>query len=450
MGNIVTKFGGSSLANAKQFEKVRNIINMDSRRVFVVPSAPGRRFKGDEKVTDLFYQFHRQQKEGKYGESVFVVIRERFCEIAQQLGLSLDISPYLDKVQLDIVNGASVDYCASRGEYLNGLLLASYLGYPFIDAKEAVFFRADGSFDEEQTNRILRKKLKDVKCAVIPGFYGSLPDGSIKTFSRGGSDITGAIVARAAEAEVYENWTDVSGFLMADPRIVGNAQSISHITYQEMHELSRAGATVLHEESVFPVSRAGIPTNIRNTNHPEHPGTMITCTGVQRENYAIFAGVAGKKGFSLLLAEKDDPDNSEDLVRGVFRAVSDCGFRFEYLPSGINNVCLLMNTGDIQLAYERLTKQIASIETPHTLTIHDNIALIVLVGYGVVHNHKTIARIYDVLRENGIGIYMLNQGSSELSTWVGVDEKNLESSIRAIYGEFVNYCPHPDFSLRTE
>lgn len=450
MGNIVTKFGGSSLADAKQFEKVRNIINMDSRRIFVVPSAPGRRFNGDDKVTDLLYQFYRLQKEGQDGESVFAVIRERYCEISEQLGLSLDITSHLDKVHEDIMTGASVDYCASRGEYLNGLLLASYLGYPFIDPKEALFFRADGSFDEEKTNDILSKKLKDVKRAVIPGFYGSLPDGSIKTFSRGGSDITGAIVARAAEAEVYENWTDVSGFLMADPRIVGNAQSISHITYQEMHELSRAGATVLHEDCVFPVSRAGIPTNIRNTNHPEHPGTMITCTAVQRENYAIFAGVAGKKGFSLLLAEKDVPDNSEALIRGVFRAVSECGLRFEYLPSGINNVCLMMNTGDLQLAYERLTKKIISIETPHTLTIHNNIALIVLVGYGVVHNHKTIARIYDVLRKNGIGIYMLNQGSSELSTWVGVDEKNLEAAIGAIYDEFVNYCSHPDSSLRTE
>ncbi len=434
---IVTKFGGSSLADAKQFQKVREIIDMDSRRVFVVPSAPGRRFDGDDKVTDLLYKCYKQCLEGMSYGLIFSVIRERYLEIAEELHLSIDISKYLDDVEMNIADGASADYCASRGEFLNGLLLADFLGYDFIDSKDVIFFREDGSFDDEKTNDILGNRLKNIKAAVIPGFYGSLPDGSIKTFSRGGSDITGAIVARAAKADVYENWTDVSGFLMADPRIVPNAQPISHITYHEMHELSCAGATVLHEDSVLPVSRSGIPTNIRNTNNPEHPGTLITCTAVKRENFAIFAGVAGKRGFSLILAEKNKPDSSHALAKSIFEAVRGCGLKFKYLPSGVNNVCLMVNTEELQCSHGLLSKRISNIEIPHSFTIYDNLALISLVGYGITHKRETIVRIYDALRRNNINIHMLNQGSSELSTWIGVEEEELENAITSIYNEFV-------------
>lgn len=435
---IVAKFGGSSLADAEQFQKVREIVRADSRRVFVVPSAPGRRFDGDDKVTDLLYQCHHRQTEGSPFTSVFAVVRRRYCEIARALNLALDMEPHLDEVERNIAAGASADYCASRGEYLNGLLLADYLGYDFLDPGDVIFFREDGRLDDEKTNTVLGARLQDAGPTVIPGFYGSLPDGAIRTFSRGGSDITGAIVARAAGAEVYENWTDVSGFLMADPRIVGDARPIRHITYHEMYELSRAGATVLHEDSVFPVSRAGIPTNIRNTNDPNHPGTMITCTAVQREDFAIFAGVAGKKGFSLLLAEKEEPDSSRTFARGVIQAAEDCALRFECLPTGINNVCLLANTEELQAVYEPLTRRLAQIKTPHSLTRLDRIALIVLVGYGVVHSRKTVARIYEALHGGGIGVHMLNQGNGELSTWVGVDEKDLAGAIRAIYREFAD------------
>ena len=295
MRPIVTKFGGSSLADAGQFKKVRDIVKLDSRRLFVVPSAPGRRFDGDDKVTDLLYKCHSLNAAGEDFKWVFDIIRERYGEIASELSLTVDIGKYLDEVEKNIAAGASSDYCASRGEYLNGLLMADFLGYTFVDPQNGIFFGADGRLDEEKTNEVLGELLSKVESAVVPGFYGCGFDGKVKTFSRGGSDITGAIVARAVNAEVYENWTDVSGFLMADPRIVGDARSISHITYREMYELSCAGATVLHEDSVFPVSRAGISTNIRNTNMPEHPGTMISCTAVNRKDFAIFAGIAGKK-----------------------------------------------------------------------------------------------------------------------------------------------------------
>ena len=434
---IVTKFGGSSLADAKQFEKVRNIINMDKRRIFVVPSAPGRRFDQDDKITDLLYQCHTLCEKGMSFTDTFTLIRTRYCEIAEQLNLQIEITKYLDIVEQDILNGASIDYCASRGEYLNGLLLADYLKYNFIDPKEAIFFYEDGSFDGEKTNSILKEKLCELNNAVIPGFYGSTPNGRIHTFSRGGSDITGAIVARAVNAEVYENWTDVAGFFMADPRIIKNVKSIGYITYDEMYELSHAGATVLHEDSIFPVSYAGIPTNVRNTNNPEHPGTMITSNATQRENFSIFAGLSGKKGFSILLAEKNKPDNSQLFVCSILEAFLECGLQFEYLPSGVNHICLIVSTTELKKVLTQVKNKIDKIEIPHTITIHDNIGMIVLVGYGIVHNRQTIARIHRVLKENDIDIHMINQGSSELSTWVGVDENSLEDAIRKIYEEFV-------------
>ena len=436
MRPIVTKFGGSSLADAGQFKKVRDIVRLDSRRLFVVPSAPGRRFDGDDKVTDLLYKCHSLNAAGEDFKWVFDIIRERYGEIARELSLTVDIGKYLDEVEKNIAAGASSDYCARRGEYLNGLLMADFLGYTFVDPQNGIFFGADGRLDEEKTNEVLGELLSKVESAVVPGFYGCGFDGKVKTFSRGGSDITGAIVARAVNAEVYENWTDVSGFLMADPRIVGDARSISHITYREMYELSCAGATVLHEDSVFPVSRAGISTNIRNTNMPEHPGTMISCTAVNRKDFAIFAGIAGKKGFSIILAEKDKPDNSQDLVVGTLEAIKKSGIHFDYMPSGVNNVSLLVETGEFYLGSDKFYGEMEKIKVPHYISVHDNIALIVLVGYGVIHNRETIFRIYEILRKNNIDIYMLNQGSSELSTWVGVNESHLNEAIQAIYSEF--------------
>lgn len=433
---IVAKFGGSSLADATQFEKVRNIIGLDSRRTVIVPSAPGRRFDEDDKVTDLLYRCHAEQAAGESFEATFARIGKRYTEIAKTLGLSIDLVPYLDEIAANIKAGASADYCASRGEYLNGLLLADYLGYDFLDAADVIFFDANGSLDAEKTNTMLAKQFAAHEHVVLPGFYGSTPEGAVRVFSRGGSDITGAIAARAAHAELYENWTDVSGFLMADPRIVPNPRPISHITYHEMHELSRAGATVLHEDSVHPVSRAGIPTNIRNTNCPEHPGTMITCTAVQREDFAIFAGIAGKKGFSLLVAEKELPDRSETFAQGVLQAAKNCGLNFQYLPSGINNICLMAETRQLDAVRTQLVKEIEQLGILHSLTIERQLAGIVLVGYGIIHNRATLTRIYTALRQQDIPVVMLNQGSGELSTWVGVEDTRMEEAIRAIYAEF--------------
>lgn len=433
---IVAKFGGSSLADATQFQKVREIIEMDSRRTVIVPSAPGRRFDEDDKVTDLLYLCHAEQAEGKPFAKTLKRIAERYREIAFALCLSIDLAPHFEEIAANIKAGASADYCASRGEYLNGLLLADYLKYDFLDAAEVIFFDENGRFDAEKTNAILAERLADHQRVVLPGFYGSMPSGAVRVFSRGGSDITGAIAARAARAERYENWTDVSGFLMADPRIVPNPRPIRHITYHEMHELSRAGATVLHEDSVYPVSRAGIPTNIRNTNCPQHPGTMITCTAVQREDFAIFAGLAGKKGFSLLVAEKELPDRSETFAQGVLQAAKNCGLSFQYLPSGINNICLMAETRQLDAVRVQLIKEIEQLGILHSVTIERQLAGIVLVGYGIIHNRATVQRIYTALQNQSIPVVMLNQGSGELSTWVGVEEARMEEAIRAIYAEF--------------
>ena len=309
-GVIVAKFGGSSLADAGQFRKVRDIVMADVRRRIIVPSAPGKRFDQDEKVTDLLYLCHREQEQGVDFRQTFDQIRARYMEIALDLRLALDLASQLDYIEQAIENGASSAYCASRGEYLSGLLLAEYLGFPFVDAAEVVLFDENGALDSEKTNRVLSEHLTKLPSAVLPGFYGSDGKGGICVFPRGGSDITGAIAARAVRAELYENWTDVSGFLMADPQIVPDPRYIKHITYHEMHALSSAGASVLHEDSVLPVSLAGIPTNIRNTNQPEHPGTLITATAVHRSAFSIFAGIAGKKGFSIVVVEKDAQERS--------------------------------------------------------------------------------------------------------------------------------------------
>lgn len=434
---IVAKFGGSSLADAAQFQKVRNIIFADSRRMLIIPSAPGRRFDADEKVTDLLYRCHSQQAAGESFQKTFEEIQQRYYDIANQLQLSFDLEPYFQEIQYQMVSGASADYCASRGEFLNGLLLANYLGFEFLDAAEVIFFDQQGVFDAEKTDFVLGQRLKGVERAVIPGFYGSNPDGSIRAFSRGGSDITGAIVARGAKAELYENWTDVSGFLMADPRIVANPRPISHITYHEMHELCCAGATVLHEECVFPVSSAGIPTNIRNTNLPDHPGTMITCNALQRADFAIFAGISGKKGFSLLVLEKEQTDHSWYFTQEVLQAAKKCGLKFQFLPSGVHCVCLLVETRQLLGRQNVFEEEIRKIDVPFSMTIQPEIAGIVLVGYGIVHNRLAVNRIYKALHRQNIDVVMINQGSGELSTWVGVAENEMEAAIRAVYEEFL-------------
>ena len=438
MGKIVVKFGGSSLADAAQFRKVRDIIRMDPRRCYVVPSAPGRRFPEDEKITDLLYQTYRAQRNGENIEPIFRRVRERYLSIAEELGLSFPIARELDEVERLIREGASEDFCASRGEYLNGLLLADYLGFAFLDPKDLVFFNDDGTFDSERTNAVMAEKLKTVPQAVIPGFYGSIRNGEIHTFSRGGSDISGSIVARAAYAELYENWTDVNGFLMADPHIVPNARPIRSITYRELRELSYMGATVLHEDSVFPVHRAGIPTNIRNTNAPEEIGTMITHGAVEEPNPFVITGIAGRLGFSVISVEKAMMNGEVGFGRKVLQAVEEFGLSFEHMPTGIDTMCVVLATAELEPVKEQLTRRIWESTNPDTLTIHDNMGIIATVGRGMVHNPGTAARLFTALSRYHINVRMIDQGSSELSILVGVDSGEFQQAIRAIYDEFVS------------
>jgi aspartate kinase len=436
---IVAKFGGSSLADAGQFRKVRDIVMSDSRRRIIVPSAPGKRFEEDEKVTDLLFRCHREHEQGLAFGQTFGLIRSRYLEIVRDLRFTLDLAIHLDDIEQAIGNGASQAYCASRGEYLSGLVLSEYLGFPFVDAADVVLFDENGVFDSEKTNSILSECFKELPAVVLPGFYGSDGKGAIYVFPRGGSDITGAIAAKAVKAELYENWTDVSGFLMADPRIVPNPRYIRHITYNEMYALSSAGAAVLHEDSVMPVSLAGIPTNIRNTNQPEHPGTMITSTAVQRSSFSIFAGIAGKKGFSIVVVEKEAGERAPGInASHVRRAAGQCGMSAQFLPSSEDTACLVVESGQYDPLQSVFEENVMQAESPCSFSVRKGIACIVMVGYGIIHNRSTVNRIFTALKGNGIAIEMLNQGSGELITWVGVDENSMEEAIRMLYQEFSN------------
>ncbi|MFV0315042.1 MAG: aspartate kinase [Anaerotignum sp.] len=436
---IVAKFGGSSLANATQFQKVKNIVLADSRRAFIVPSAPGKRFGKDDKVTDLLYRCYHERCEGQSFHETFEKIRQRYLDIVLELNLSVDIEMYLDEVYKKIASGQSLAYCASRGEYLNGILLANFLNFIFLDAAEVIVFDKTGVFDENKTYAALHKRLEETQNVVIPGFYGSKEDGSICIFSRGGSDITGAIVARAIEAELYENWTDVFGFYMADPRIVEEPRLIRHITYCEMYELCSAGAAVFHEDAIYPVNYAGIPTNIRNTDFPEHLGTLVTANAIERDNFAIFAGIAGKRGFSLLVLEKEGSDGLVPFLEGVLQVSDACGILFQYLPLGTNCVCMMVDTKKFSETESLFAREMEKLKLGYSFTSKSEVASIVLVGYGIVHNRMMINRIYEALKKADIDVVMINQGSGEISTWVGVAEADLDKAICVLYEAFVEY-----------
>ena len=437
MGKVVTKFGGSSLADAQQFAKVRDILLMNSQRLYVVPSAPGRRFPEDDKVTDLLYQCHRQASAGEDFQPTFDLIAARYMDIAEELGLKVDLGAALDEINERIAAGANADYCASRGEYLNGLLLADYMGWRFVDAAQAVRFDENGAFQPEVTNKLMAKCLSDGEPAVIPGFYGAKADGSVVTFSRGGSDITGAIVARAVGADVYENWTDVSGFLMADPRIVKNPREISAITYKELRELSYMGASVLHEDAMFPVHKAGIPTNIRNTNRPEHPGTIISIDLPHQNDQPTITGIAGHKGFTVISVEKAMMNNELGFGRRMLGVLEEYGISFEHLPTGIDTMCAVVSSESLAPCRDQVISRIIELTEPDTITVHEDMAIIATVGRGMVHNCGTAARLFSAMSQAGINVRMIDQGSSELSIIVGVDDKDFEATIQAIYGAFV-------------
>ena len=434
---IVTKFGGSSLADAGQFAKVKSILALDPARRYVVPPAPGRRFKEDEKVTDLLYRCHALAAKGEDYQETFDKIAARYMDIAEELGLSLDLGAVLDEVDERIGAGASADWCASRGEYLGGMLLADYLGWRFFDPAKGILFDETGRFDAERTQVVLSEALADGEPTVVPGFFGSKPNGEVHTFSRGGSDVTGAIVARAVGADMYENWTDVSGFLMADPRVVENPREIRSITYKELRELSYMGASVLHEDAMFPVHKAGIPTNIRNTNLPEHPGTLISLDMPEETDVPTITGIAGHKGFSVIFVEKAMMNSELGFGRKVLSVLEECGISFEHLPTGIDTMSVVVAQDALAPHREQVVHRIMEVVEPDTLTIHDDMSLIATVGRGMVHNCGTAARLFASMSRAGINVRMIDQGSSELSIIVGVDDKDFESTIRAIYHEFV-------------
>ena len=433
----VVKFGGSSLADTEHFRMVQNIVTSDPTRRYVVPSAPGKRYSGDEKVTDLLYRCYELSGDAAALREVFSRVIDRYESIIRGLGLSLNLSAEYDSILNAISHHAGRDYAASRGEYLNGIILATLLGFDFIDAASVIRFAENGSFDAETTNAILSAVLREHPHAVIPGFYGSMPNGTVRTFSRGGSDITGSIVARAADAVVYENWTDVTGFLMADPRVIDNPRRIDVITYKELRELSYMGATVLHEDAIFPVRFAGIPINIRNTNAPECVGTMIVPTTDYYDPTTAITGIAGKTGFSVINVEKDLMNQELGFGRKVLEVIEEFGISFEHLPSGIDTMSVILNSHDIEPYRQKLIDGICRAVEPEYISIEDNLALIAVVGRGMVKNKGTAAKLFKACADADINIRMIDQGSSEFNIIIGVAASDFQRAQQAIYREFV-------------
>lgn len=432
----VVKFGGSSLASAQQFKKVADIIHVDPERRYVVPSAPGKRFSGDTKVTDMLYGCYHLAEEEKDFSKELAAIEERYQEIIEGLSLNLSLKEEFKQIRKNFKEKAGENYAASRGEYLNGIIMAAYLGYEFVDSAQVIRFDENGDFDAETTNDILREKLAGMERAVIPGFYGAYADGRVKTFSRGGSDVTGSIVARAVKADVYENWTDVSGFLVADPRIIDTPVAIDTITYRELRELSYMGAGVFHEDAIFPVRREGIPINIRNTNKPEDAGTWIVESTCQKSRYVI-TGIAGKKGFCSVNIEKAMMNSEIGFGRKVLQAFEDNGISFEHVPSGIDTMTVFVHQDEFIDKEQKVVSAIHRLASPDSVDIEADLALIAVVGRGMKSTRGTAGRIFSALAHANVNVKMIDQGSSELNIIIGVANDDFEAAIRAIYNIFV-------------
>lgn len=435
----VCKFGGTSVASSENIKKVKAIIESEKERKFVVVSAPGKRFKGDEKITDMLYACARLARESGSCEKIFAVVAERYLEIAKGLDLKIDMKPLLLQTQNDIDRIKSDDFAASRGEYLSAVMMSEVLGFPFVDAAEIVKFDCSGKLDAEYTNDLMKRKLEEIGCAVIPGFYGAIPGDDIKTFSRGGSDITGALVARAVGASVYENWTDVNGFRTADPRIVSGATQMQTLCYHELRELSYMGADVLHSESIFPVKQSGIPINIRNTFEPENAGTMI----VPDENYVgngrTITGIAGKKDFTVITVEKAMMNTEIGFARKILTVLERYGVCFEHMPTGIDTISIVIEAKYLQNGLkEKIITRIREAVEPDRITVHDDIALIATVGFGMKNVIGISGRLFSSLGKAGINVVMIDQGSSEINIIIGVENGDYGGAIRAIYSEFAS------------
>lgn len=423
---IVAKFGGTSLADAARFHHVAELIRADTRRRYVVVSAPGKRFPEDIKITDLLYHFQQTKQ-----PEDFLPIEERFRQIVRELGIDLDLTADFAEMKLKPHNA---DYMASCGEYLSARIMAAYLGWEFVDAETCVFFDENGQLDSIKTQHALFQKLRNLPHAVLPGYYGAMPNGEIHTFSRGGSDISGALVASAMDAEVYENWTDVDGMLVTDPRIVPHAATITSITYRELRELAYRGATVLHEDSVLPVRRSGIPIHICNTFHPEAPGSWIVSQSTQAP--APITGIAGRKNYSTIQIEREKTNSMVGYVRRILSCLENRGIPFEHLATGLGSVCLVVPTGSIADCREQLQEDITRAVHPDSIQIQDNLAMIAVVGRGMVNRFGICARLFAAAAEAGVSIRVIDQGSAEMNIVIGVDEPDYEKIVRAIHRAF--------------
>lgn len=432
----VVKFGGSSLASAEQFKKVGAIIKADPARRFVVPSAPGKRYDGDTKVTDLLYACYEKAVNGEEFSDFFQKIQDRYNEIINGLGITLSLEKEFSTIKNQFENQAGKDYAASRGEFLNGIVMAAYLGFEFIDAADVICFNENGEFESEKTDQKLKASLEGKEHVVIPGFYGAKPDGTIQTFSRGGSDVTGSIVAKAILADVYENWTDVSGFLVADPRIIKDSKVIETITYRELRELSYMGATVLHEDAIFPVRKEGIPIHILNTNAPQDPGTLIVESTCRVPKYTI-TGIAGKKGFASISIDKDMMNSEIGFGRKVLQVFEENEIAFEHMPSGIDTMTVFVHQDEFEQKEQKIISGIHRAVHPDYMELESDLALIAVVGRGMRATRGTAARIFSALAHARINVKMIDQGSSELNVIIGVKNNDFEDAIKAIYDIFV-------------
>jgi len=437
----VAKFGGTSMADTAQFRKVHKIVTNDDDRKFVVVSAPGKRFKEDNKITDLLYLTHAHIKFSVPYAPVFKIIEERFNSIKEELNLNINLEHEFKVIKERVDNKCEEDYIVSRGEYLSAMLLADYMECDFIDAKDVIFFNYDGTVNRDKTHEKLTEVLNGSKRAIIPGFYGSYPDGSIKTFSRGGSDITGSIIASAAGADIYENWTDVSGFLMADPRIVKNPRQIKRITYQELRELSYMGASVLHDEAVFPARQAGIPINIRNTNEPDNPGTIIVGDDEKayesKDDDHIITGIAGKKNFTVFYIHKEHMANEVGIIRSALEVFDDRGISIDHIPSGIDSFSIVLPSESVERITHEIVEELKAKCKAESVHVHKNLSLITTVGIKMAYKPGISAKLFTALGDNNINIRMIDQGSSEINIIVGVEDKDFEKAIKAIYDAFV-------------
>jgi len=433
----VSKFGGTSLANAQQIRKVQAIVQSDPDRRYIVPSAPGKRSPDDQKITDLLYLCHTHAQQHIPFDDVFDLVADRYRQIVSDLGLSIDMAPHIAKIKQDIAHGTEADYAASRGEFLNARIIAALLGYEFVDAVEVIHFDAGGAYDGEKTQEAIRQRLKNTDRAVIPGFYGRMPNGDIKTFSRGGSDVTGAIIAQGVGASVYENWTDVSGLLMADPRIVDHPKTIDTITYRELRELAYMGATVLHDEAIFPVRAAEIPVNIRNTNRPEDPGTLIVSEAQPITHLGTISGIAGRKNFTIIAIEKALMNQELGFGRRVLSILETNGISFEHMPSGIDTMSIVAADTQLEPKLGKVIEEIRQECQPDTIEVYPHMALIATVGRGMSHTPGSAARLFGALAGAGVNIRMIDQGSSEINIIVGVETADFEKAVRAIYHAFV-------------